>query len=251
MEPVYAILRADAGEEGVLYTYCGESYLLAPVEKMAQVLHQAPNIFEKLSLRLGYGPGKTELILPHGCPKSSFPFPLNDPQVAAHQVVACFKACLGVPRHFTSDPAFTHSALHALGVAHDRLLDLREEIADEDPFTALRLLQTCGISRCGHVLSAVPPHLVQAFAVERDEALATTFATIQQSPTTEESTHTQPVGAGGFGLTSLASHATGGYLGAFYRIAGPLQQRLSAMGGSTNQRIAAVLQNPSTSKDTL
>ena len=79
MEPVYARLRAVVGEEGVLYIYCDDSYLLAPVDKMAQVLHQAPGIFEKVGLRLGYGPGKAELILPPGSPKSSFLFQLNDP----------------------------------------------------------------------------------------------------------------------------------------------------------------------------
>ena len=42
----------------------------------------------------------------------------------------------------------------------------------------------------------------------------------------------------------------GGYIGAFFRIAGPLQQRLIAMGGSTNREIAAALQNPSASRST-
>ncbi len=47
-----------------------------------------------------------------------------------------------------------------MGEAHDMLLDLTEEVSDEDPFAALRLLQTCGIQRFGHVLSVVPPDLV-------------------------------------------------------------------------------------------
>jgi hypothetical protein len=118
-----------------------------------------------------------------------------------------------------------------MGIAHDKLLDLTEEIADEAPFAALRLLQTCGISRFGHVLSAVPPPLAQAFAKERDEAIAATFATTQQTPTADSSTHTLRVGAEGVGLTSPEAHASGGYLGAFFRIAGPLQQRLIAMEG--------------------
>jgi hypothetical protein len=98
-------------------------------------------------------------------------------------------------------------------------MDLAEEVADEDPFAALRLLQTCGISRFGHVMSAIPPPLAQPFARERDEAIAATFATIRQSPPGENSTHTLPVGAGGAGLTSLEAHAWGDYLGAFYKIA--------------------------------
>jgi len=67
MRPIYARLRDAVGEEGVLYTYCDDSYLLAPVEQMATVLHKAPKIFGKVGLRIGYGPGKTELILPREC----------------------------------------------------------------------------------------------------------------------------------------------------------------------------------------
>ncbi len=131
---------------------------------MATALQHAPGIFAKVGLRLGYGPGKTELILPKGCSRQDFPFPLDDPDVAAPQVVVGFKSCLGVPRHFENDPEFLHEALHAMGTAHDRLLDLTEEVADEDPFAALRILQTCDISRFGHVLSANPPPLAQQFA---------------------------------------------------------------------------------------
>jgi hypothetical protein len=83
MASVYARLRAEVGEEGVLYTYCDDSYILAPVEKMAKVLHQAPDIFGKVGLRVGYGPRKTELIIPKACPRKAFPYPLDDPQVPA------------------------------------------------------------------------------------------------------------------------------------------------------------------------
>jgi hypothetical protein len=76
-------LRATAGEEGVLYTYCDDSYILAPVRKMAEVLHHALGIFGKVGLRIGYGPRKTGLILPKGCPREAFPYPLDDPQVPA------------------------------------------------------------------------------------------------------------------------------------------------------------------------
>jgi hypothetical protein len=40
-----------------------------------------------------------------------------------------------------------------------------------------------------------PPPLAQPFAKERDEAITTTFATIQQSPPGVDSTHTLPIGA--------------------------------------------------------
>jgi len=33
-----------------------------------------------------------------------------------------------------------HDAMRKMGGVHDRLLDLTKEIADEDPFAALRLL---------------------------------------------------------------------------------------------------------------
>ena len=64
------------------------------------------------------------------------------------------------------------------------------------------------------------------------------------------STHTLPVGAGGACLTSLETHAWGAYPGAFYKIAGPLQQRLTTMGGCTNRDVAANLQDPAGCRNT-
>jgi hypothetical protein len=142
-----------------------------------------------------------------------------------------------------------HDALQKMSGAHDMLLDLTEAITGEDPFATLRLLQTCGISKFGHVPSDVPPALAQDFAREKDEATIATFATIQQSPTPENSTHALPVGAREAGLTSLEAHAAGGYIGAFFRIAGPLQQWLTSMGGTTNREIVAALHDPSASKN--
>jgi hypothetical protein len=42
----------------------------------------------------------------------------------------------------------------------------------------------------------------------------------------------------------LKKHASGSYMGAFFRTAGPLLQYFIAMGGSTNMASAAALQNP-------
>ena len=53
------------------------------------------------------------------------------------------------------------------------------------------------------------------------------------------------LGAGGASVSSLAKHAFGSYLGAFFRVARPLHQRLIAMGGATNRLIDAHLANPS------
>ena len=189
---------------------------------MATVLQQAPGIFRKVGMRIGYGPGKTKLILTQGCSREEFPFPLDDPAVPALNVYDGLKSCLGVPRHFNNDPEFLHYSLQNVGIAHDTLMDLTAEIADKEPFAALRLLQTWRISRFGHVLSTVPPPLANAFARERDDAIAATFATIQQSLKANSSTQTLLVGARGAGFTSLEANVPGGYLGAFFRIAGPL-----------------------------
>ena len=102
------------------------------------------------------------------------------------------------------------------------LLDLAEKISEEDPFATLKLLHVCGVTRYGDVLSAVPLDKVSDFARIIDEAVVTTFDTIQQEPPSEQSTHTLPVGEGGAGLTSLEKHAAGSYLEAFFRIAGLL-----------------------------
>ena len=91
--------------------------------------------------------------------------------------------------------------------AASSLVDLFEEISIEDPFASLRLLQVCGVNRFGHIISAVPPPLVDQFATARDEAVASIFAVIQQAHPPETSTHSLPVGAGGASITSLAKHA--------------------------------------------
>jgi hypothetical protein len=130
MTPAYERLRAAMGEEGVVYAYCDDSYILAPIEHMAQVLHQAQGIFGKVGLRIGYGPGKTELILPKDCSREDFPYPGDDPLILAPQVVQGFQSCLVVPRHPTNDPEFINKSLQKMGEAHDRLLDLTEEVSD-------------------------------------------------------------------------------------------------------------------------
>ena len=51
MEPIYARLWAAMGEEGALYTYRNDSYLIAETGKIAKVLADAPTIFGKVGLR--------------------------------------------------------------------------------------------------------------------------------------------------------------------------------------------------------
>ena len=74
-----------------------------------------------------------------------------------------FSSCFGVPRHqaFIStltqhDPTLIPMALRDLGNIHDRLLDIFEDVAEEVPFVALRLLHVCCVSHFGHIISAVP-----------------------------------------------------------------------------------------------
>ncbi len=125
-----------------MYAYCDDEYLIAEPDKIADVLATGSTAFYgKDGLKLGYGPGKTKIILPQGYDREEFPYPLDDPSVQAPQVVTGFKSCLGVPPHHTNDQVFITDALHDLGVKHDRLLNLVEEVSDEDPFVAHKQVQ--------------------------------------------------------------------------------------------------------------
>jgi hypothetical protein len=84
--------------------------------------------FRKVGLRIGLSPGKTQLILHEGYDKNMSPYPLDIPRVATPQVIPGFSSCLGIPRHFSNDQVFITEALHDIGVKHDRLLDLTEDI---------------------------------------------------------------------------------------------------------------------------
>ena len=56
-------------------------------------------------------------------------------------IVPGFGSCLGVPRHTDNDPRFITPALENLGVRHDKLVDLLEFVADEDPFATVACLR--------------------------------------------------------------------------------------------------------------
>ncbi len=92
--------------------------------------------------------------------------------------------------------------------------------------------------------SCPPPRLGHALTMARDEAVASTLATSQQEPPPANSTHALPASARGASLPFLAHHATERYLGAFFRVAGPLQQRLTTIGGRTNRSVALMLATP-------
>ncbi len=104
-------------------------------------------------------------------------------------MITSFTSCPVVSRHAFNDFVFFNSALTNIGIRQDRLMDLVEDVADEDPFAALRLLQVCGVQCFGHIITSVPPPLVRDFATARDEAVASTLVAIQQEPPPQDSTH--------------------------------------------------------------
>jgi hypothetical protein len=124
--PVYARLGSLLGPEGALYAYSDDVYLLADPGHMAVALAAAPSLYNKVGLRIGWGPGKTELILPPGIDSDSFLTNLG-PECRP-SLVTGFTSCLGVPRHPTNDPDFISESLRTLGQRHDRLLDLVEDV---------------------------------------------------------------------------------------------------------------------------
>ena len=60
----------------------------------------------------------------------------------------------------------------------------------------------------------------------------------------QTSTHDLPVVAGGAGLPFLLRTKSASYLWAFFRVAGPLIDRLAQMGGTTIARAVALIKNP-------
>jgi hypothetical protein len=140
----------------------------------------------------------------------------------------------------TNDHAFIAASLDNLWVRNDRLLNLVDAVADEDPFAALRLLKVSGVQQFGHIISTVPPSMSSDFAHSRNKAV--TFATIQQEPPTPELTHSLPAGAGGAELTSLARHVVSSYLVGFSLLSETLHHRLVTTDDSnTNRYMASML----------
>ena len=74
----------------------------------------------------------------------------------------------------------------------------------------------------------------------RDATIIERFGVIQGLPVDlENTTHDLPVVAGGVGLPSPYRTAFASYLGAFFRVAGPLIYRLARMGGTTTAPLLA------------
>ncbi len=244
MAPIYRNLRTKLGPAGMLVAFSDDCYLHGPPVHVAEAISAAPPLYRKVGLRIGWGPAKSELALPHGVDPDSLPLPRGDDGHILPCLVAGLEACLGLPRHRDMCPVFITRAMRKPAARHDRLLRLITDIAEDAPLTALRLLQVSGVNRFGHVISTVPPAVIRGFAEARDAAVVRCFEAIQQHEVSDSSTHALPIGAGGAALHSLAQHGGGSHLGTYYRIAGPLIARLLLMGGSTPRRVAANLQEP-------
>jgi hypothetical protein len=240
MRPVYERLNAILGPDGALFAYSDDVYLVSDSTNMSIALAVVPVIYKKVGLRIGLGPGKTEIIFPPGCDQENLLRQL-DRREELPKIISDFIGCLGVPHHAKNDQDFIVASLESLGVRHDHLIDLAEMVADEGPFGAYGSYKSAGSNASG-TLSA-QPHLPWSSS-------SLNHATMQLLQPLRRSS-INPLykilhilcrwGAGGTSLTSLARHAASNYNGAFFRVAGLLHMRLIAMGGCTSRVVASLL----------
>jgi hypothetical protein len=131
-----------------------------------------------VGLQLGWGPKKTEMVLPGDCDPDSLPLPREHAGRLLPDVVTGFKVCLGVPRHPTNEDSFIATVLEYVARRHDNLLERVANVLDEDLFTTLRLLQLCGVNKFGDILSVVPPDASYTFCDQRDGAITAALGAI-------------------------------------------------------------------------
>jgi len=55
------------GPGGAMYAYSDSLYLVSDPDNMSAALAAATALYRNVGLRIGRGPGKTELILPSHC----------------------------------------------------------------------------------------------------------------------------------------------------------------------------------------
>ena len=147
--------------------------------------------------------------------------------------------------HPTSKVDFILDALEPVAKRHDSLLEHLANVSDEDPFTTLRLLQVYGINRFGHILSAASPASSTTFCEQRDVTITEALGIIQGLPVDiEDTTRDLPVVAGGAGLSSLYRTVSTSYMEAFFRVARPIIDHLSRMGGTTTACATSLLADP-------
>ena len=198
VRPVYDALRNALGFEGFLFSYADDVYMGGTPVQVADALTAAHGIYASVGLSIGWGPKKTELVLPTDCDPEELPISRNPRGEPLSDIVHGFKACMWVPRHPANDVELILEALQQVANRHDNLLELFGDVSEEDPFAALRLIQVCAVNRFGHILSAVPPEAASLFAEQRDLAITNALAVVQGFPIDPATTtHDLPVVAGG------------------------------------------------------
>jgi len=228
-----------------LIAFSDDVYLHGPPVRVAAAITAAPSLYKKVRLRVGWGPAKLDIALPPGVDAETLTLPRGeDGRILPHLVMG-LEAYLGIPRHRRMYTDFISKAMEKHAAKHNRLLQLVRDIAEDEPLTALRLLNVCGVNGYEHGIAAVPPTIIRKFAEARDIAVVNNcLETIQGREVRRHSTNALPVGAGGASLHSPVMHGGGSHLGTYYRIAGPLIARLLAMGGCTPRKVAVHLLNP-------
>ena len=140
VRPIYDAILVILGPGGFLFNYADDVYLGGVSVNVALPLEATTCLYGMIGLSLAWGPRKTELELPPECDPGCLPLPRNASGKPLHAVVSGFKACLESPRHSTNYGSFVNEALQPIARRHGNLLDLVVDVADEEPFAALRLL---------------------------------------------------------------------------------------------------------------
>jgi hypothetical protein len=161
MAPVYKDLTSELGPYILLIAFSDNVYLHGPPVRVAAAITAAPALYKNVGLRVGWGPAKSELALPPGVDAETLTLPRRgeDGRIPPH-LVEGLDACLGIPRHRRMCADFISKAMEKPAAKHDRLPQLVSEIVEDAPLTALRLLQVCGVNKCGQVIAAVPPTII-------------------------------------------------------------------------------------------
>ena len=84
-------------------SYADDVYMGGKPTCVVHALTASPGIYETVSLLLGRGPKRTELVLPQGCNLDDLLLPRDSLEAPLPDGVLGFKACMGVPRHPNGD----------------------------------------------------------------------------------------------------------------------------------------------------
>jgi len=161
MAPIYLALREKLGPEGMLVAYSDDYYLHGPPVNVAATISAAPPLYRKVRLCIGWGPAKSELVLPPDVDPETLQLPRGDDGRILPHLVEGMEACLGIPRHRRICVDFISKAMRKPAARHDRLLLFVRDIAEDDPLIALRLLHVCGVNRFGQVISILPLAIIR------------------------------------------------------------------------------------------